>query len=257
MATRIRVSMGESVRPPHHLSELPASLGPQVPVPHPQQRFRCEPVDVGQGIDGHDPLHYRRPARQVQRGEHRRGERDCADCRDFVGGVGGRPSSNHPTTLDQQCRRACAQFQVHLDVGAHEDVGGQPPESRPPQLPAGDEPGGNGRGPTERSIEHSSTDGARAPEVPSPIMGVMGATVGLMILDQVLVVASAADPSGVTPLDALGLFVGIPVLIIAVIVGAVYGVRWRTLRAEGRSLRTVRSEPLTEPVLGRPDQPSG
>ena len=76
-----------------------------------------------------------------------------------------------------------------------------------------------------------------------------------MTLD--LVLSSAADPSGVTPLDALGLFAGIPLLIIAVIVGAVYGSRWRTQRAEGLSpqARTAEPEPLTEPVLGRPDQP--
>lgn len=71
-----------------------------------------------------------------------------------------------------------------------------------------------------------------------------------------LVVSAAANPSGITPLDALGLFAGIPVLIIAVIVGAVYGSRWRALRAEGRSARRDRTEPepLTEPVLGTPDQ---
>ncbi len=75
-----------------------------------------------------------------------------------------------------------------------------------------------------------------------------------MILD--LVLSSAADPSGVTPLDALGLFAGIPLLIIAVVVGAVYGSRWRSERAEGRSSRraTGKPAPLTEPVLGTPDQ---
>lgn len=70
-----------------------------------------------------------------------------------------------------------------------------------------------------------------------------------MILE--LVLSSAADPSGVTPLDALGLFVGIPVLIIAVIVGAVYGAR----RRAGRSEDAGASETLTEPVLGSPTPP--
>lgn len=72
-----------------------------------------------------------------------------------------------------------------------------------------------------------------------------------------LVLSSVADPSGVTLLGALGLFAGIPLLIIAVIVGAVYGTRWRSRRGEVRSPRTRTSEPelLTEPVLGRPDQP--
>lgn len=71
-----------------------------------------------------------------------------------------------------------------------------------------------------------------------------------------LVLSSAADPSGVTPLDALGLFLGIPVLIVAVVVGAVYGARWRRQRGEGRSPQARSAEPerLTEPVLGSPDQ---
>lgn len=74
-----------------------------------------------------------------------------------------------------------------------------------------------------------------------------------MIVD--LVLAAAADPSGVTPLDAVGLFVGIPALIVAVIVAAVYGSTRRTRRAEGRSSRSAEPEQLTEPVLGRPSPP--
>lgn len=74
-----------------------------------------------------------------------------------------------------------------------------------------------------------------------------------------LVLSSAAGPSGVTPLDALGLFAGIPALIIAGIVGAVYGSTRRTRRAEGRGARGGEPEQLTEPVLGRPrpDEPPG
>lgn len=73
-----------------------------------------------------------------------------------------------------------------------------------------------------------------------------------------LVLSSAADPSGVTPLDALGLFAGIPALIVAVVVGAVYGSTRRTRRAEGRGARGGEPEQLTEPVLGRPpEEPPG
>ena len=70
-----------------------------------------------------------------------------------------------------------------------------------------------------------------------------------------LVLSSAADPSGVTPLDALGLFAGIPALIIAVIVVAVYGTTRRSRRDARSGSRTTEPEPLTEPVLGRPDDP--
>jgi hypothetical protein len=72
----------------------------------------------------------------------------------------------------------------------------------------------------------------------------------------VLDLSSAANPSGVSPLGAVGLFLGIPALIIAVIVVAVYGSTGRIRRTRGR---TTEPDLLTEPVLGRPqpDEPPG
>jgi hypothetical protein len=81
-----------------------------------------------------------------------------------------------------------------------------------------------------------------------------GANVGRVTL--VLVLSSAANPSGLSPLGAVGLFLGIPALIIAVIVVAVYGSTGRIGRTRDR---TAEPEKLTEPVLGRPqpDEPPG
>ena len=73
-----------------------------------------------------------------------------------------------------------------------------------------------------------------------------------------LVALAAADqsPSGLDPLSAFGIFAGVPAVIVAIVVVAVYAGRWKLLLRQRRDgiprTRAGELPPLTQPVLGIP-----